>query len=211
MLQYESNERGRREIVGNPQSATSVGGKYFLYGIDASLKNTGVAIFDLETREFVYVGSFSTESIKATKEYKNLEINSLKLHKLSEWFKNLTEQYPPYFVAFEQMVKVERKFGVNINEIKAIAKATGVLQHIVWNVSQEYYYPSTVKAHIISGNATKEMVKSEILKRYPDLVFDNLDESDATAVALTQLIEVGIVEWEKPADTPVKKSKKKNT
>ena len=197
-----------------PKSATSVGGKYFLYGIDASLKNTGVAIFDLETKEFVYVGSFSTESIKATKEYKNLEINSLKLHKLSEWFKNLTEQYPPYFVAFEQMVKVEREHGVNINEIKAIAKATGVVQEIVWNVPQEYYYPSTVKSHIISGNATKEMVKSKILEIYPDLIFDNLDESDACAVALTQLIEVGIVQWEKPASKPVKQvkgRKKKNT
>lgn len=200
--------------MSNKKNATSIGGKYFLYGVDASLTNTGVAIFDLETREFVYIGSFGTEGIRATKEYKTLDVNSLKLHKLSEWFKNLTEQYPPYFVAFEQMIKKERENGVNINEIKAIAKATGVVQEIVWNIPQEYYYPSTVKSHIISGNATKEMVKSEILRRYPDLIFNNLDESDACAVALTQLIEVGIIQWEKPSSKPVKQArgrKKKNT
>lgn len=210
----EKCKRRTNELKSDNQNATSVGGRFFLYGIDASLSNTGVAIFDLETKEFVYIGSFSTEGIKATKEYKRLDVNALKLHKLSEWFKNLTEKYPPYFVTFEQMVKVERQFGVNINEIKGIAKATGVLQEAVWNIPQEFYYPSEVKASIIRGNAKKELVRDEILKRYPSLVFDNLDESDACAVALCQLINIGIVEWEKPVEVKQAKSKprkKKNT
>lgn len=195
--------------MSNKNPATLVGGKYFLYGLDISLNNTGVAIFDLETREFVHISSFNTENIKATKEYKGLEISALKIHKIREWFENLIKEFPPYYLAIEQMVKVEREHGVNINEIKGIAKATGVIQEAVWNKPQTFYYPSTVKSAIIKGSASKEVVRSEILKRYPHLVFKNLDESDATAVALTKLIEVGIVQWEKPVEVKTPKTRRK--
>lgn len=183
--------------------------KYYLYGLDISLKNTGVAIFDLEDKEFVYIGSFSTERIHNTKEYKNLDKNSLKLAKLSEWFENLIKEYPPYFASIEQMIKKNHKdYGVNIDELKGIAKATGVIQRSLWDVPQAFHYPSSVKLAIIRGDASKELVRSEILRRYPDMVFDNLDESDAVAVALTHLIEIGIVNWIKP-DTPPKAKKPK--
>ncbi len=178
---------------------------YYLYGLDISLKNTGVAIFDLETKEFVYIGSFSTEKIRNTKEYKGYDLNALKLHKIKEWMEELVEEYPPYFASIEQMIKKERQYGVNIDEIKAIGKATGVVQSVIWNVPQAFHYPSSVKLAIIKGNASKELVQSEILKRYPNLEFDNFDESDAVAIALTQLIEVGIVEWDRPTPVPVKK------
>lgn len=180
---------------------------YFLYGLDISLKCTGVAIFNLETKDFVYIGSFSTEHIRNTKEYKNLDLNSLKLAKLSEWFERLVELYPPYFASIEQMVKVEREFGVNINEIKGIAKATGVIQRIIWNVPTKFYYPTAVKSAIIKGNANKQTIQNEILKRYPNLRFNNFDESDAVSLVITQLINVGIIDWDKPE--PVKTSKKR--
>ena len=182
---------------------------YFLFGLDISLKNTGVSIFDLEAKEFVYIGSFSTENIRNTKEYKGKELTALKLHKLGEWFDNLIEEYPPYFASIEQMVKVEREYGVNINEIKGIAKATGIIQEIIWNVPQEFHYPSEVKLAIVKGNASKEVVQNEILRRYPNLIFKNFDESDSCAVALTQLIKVGIVEWEKPIVEKKKTTRKK--
>lgn len=184
--------------------------RIFLYGLDISLKNTGIAIYNLEEKQFVYIGSFSTEKVRNTKEYKGMDLNALKLHKLGEWFDNLMEQYPPYFASIEQMIKKERgSFGVNINEIKGIGKATGVIQERIWNIPQAFYYPSEVKLAIIKGDATKELVQAEILKRFPELEFANLDESDACAVALTQLINVGIVEWEKPPVAP--KPKKKAT
>jgi Holliday junction resolvasome RuvABC endonuclease subunit len=184
--------------------------RIYLYGLDISLKNTGVAIYDLEDKRFVYIGSFNTEKIRNTKEYKGMELTALKLQKLGEWFESLLEQYPPYFVSIEQMIKKERgKFGVNINEIKAIGKATGVIQRCIWNVPQAFYYPSEVKSAIIKGNAEKELVQTEILKRFPDLEFANLDESDACAVALCQLINVGIIEWDKPVEVKAKRTRKK--
>lgn len=188
-----------------------LGGKFYLYGLDISLHCTGVAIFDLETKKFVYIGSFDTTNIKATKAHKGLDITAVKIHKIEEWFKELVKMYPPYFISVEQMVKVEREYGVNINEVKGIAKATGVIQSAVWDTPQAFYYPSEVKLAIIKGNAKKDVVQREILKRYPELEFCNYDESDACAVALTQLIKVGIVEWEKipVAKSTVKKSTKK--
>lgn len=184
---------------------------FHLYGLDISLKNTGVAIYDLESKQFVYIGSFNTEGIKATKQYKNFDATSVKLNQLRDWFKELTEIYRPYYASIEQMVKVDRKIdgkniGININEVKGIAKATGVIQEVLWNVPTSFYYPSEAKATIIRGNASKEVVKGAILKRFPDLEFNNLDESDATALALTQLINVGIIEWDTP---PPKKTTKK--
>jgi Holliday junction resolvasome RuvABC endonuclease subunit len=186
---------------------------FYLFGLDISLKNTGVAIYDLEAKQFVYIGSFNTEGIKATKDYKNMDVTSVKLHKLSEWFRELTEQYRPYYASIEQMVKVDRKIdgkniGVNINEVKGIAKATGVIQEIIWNVPTSFYYPSEAKAIIVRGNATKEAVQQAILRRFPELEFANFDESDACALALTQLINVGIIEWDTPV--PKKVTKKRN-
>lgn len=184
---------------------------YYLYGLDISLKNTGVAIYDLEKKEFVHIDSFNTEKIKATYEYKGMDVNAVKIHKLREWFENITKEYPPYFVAIEQMVLVQRdlgkgKKGYNVNEIKGIAKATGVIQSVVWNVPQAFHYPSEVKSAIISGNANKIAVQNEILRRLPNLSFKNDDESDACAVAICHLMEVGIVEWE--SDLVVNKNKK---
>lgn len=186
---------------------------FYLFGLDISLKNTGVAIYDLEAKQFVYIGSFNTEGIKATKEYKNMDATSVKLQKLGEWFESLVEEYPPYFASIEQMVKVDRKIdgkniGVNINEVKAIAKATGVIQRALWNVPTKFYYPSEAKAIIAKGNASKEVVQNTILRHFPDLKFNNFDESDATALALTQLINVGIVEWDTP-NPPKKTTKRK--
>src|SRR5205085_1813748 len=154
---------------------------FYLFGLDISLKNTGVAIFNLESKQFVYIGSFNTESLRATKEYKNLDINSLKLGKLAEWFRSLVEEYPPYFASIEQMIKVDRRdksgknIGVNIDELKGIAKATGVIQEILCKVPTKFYYPSEAKATIIRGNASKETVQNEILRHFPDLKFNNFD------------------------------------
>jgi Holliday junction resolvasome RuvABC endonuclease subunit len=165
--------------------------KYYLYGLDISLKCTGVSIYDIEEKRFVYIGSFNTEKIRATKEYRGLHLNALKLKKLADWFKEIIKEYPPYIVA------IERMFSRFPTETQVIAKATGVMQCMLWNKPQFLYPPKTVKKEIINGNASKALVKSEILKRYPELEMKNEDESDAVAVALCHLIQTGMIEWEK--------------
>jgi len=164
----------------------------FLYGLDISLKDTGVTIYDLEKKEFVFVDSFNTEKIYATKEHKNLHLNALKLHMISLWMSDIIEKYPPY------VVSIERMFSRFPMETQAIAKATGVIQHLLWDVPQFLYAPKEVKLKIVHGNATKEDVANSIKTKYNDITFRNDDESDSFAVCLTCLIEHDLIQWDKP-------------
>lgn len=173
-----------------------------MYGLDISLKCTGVAVYDLDEKKFVFVGSFNTEKIYATKDNKGLHLNAVKLSKLQEWMRSIIIEYPPIAVSIERMIS---KFK---NETQVIAKATGVIQVLFWNKPQVLFPPTSVKLAIIRGNASKEEVKEEILKRYPDLIMNNEDESDAVAVALCFLIDASLIEWKKPV---VEKKKKKAT
>ena len=175
--------------------------KLYLFGLDISLKNTGVAIYDLTEKRFVYIDSFNTEKIYATKNYKGLHLNAIKLNKLSKWFEGILEEYPP------ALVSIERMFSRFPLETQAIAKATGVIQETIWDKPQSLYPPKSVKLAIVHGSATKEDVANSILTSttYNYLKFKNEDESDAVAVALTYLIDKELVEWKKPKWSEIKK------
>ena len=48
----------------------------YIYGLDPSLKNSGIVIIDEDTKEIVYVGSIRTDDIK---EYKKLSEETRKI------------------------------------------------------------------------------------------------------------------------------------
>ena len=173
----------------------------YLYGLDISLKETGIAVYDLIDKKFVLIDSFNTEKIYATKKYKGLHLNALKLRMIAEWMKDIIIKYPPYIVS------IERMFSRFPTETQVIAKATGVIQCLLWNKPQELYPPKKVKSIIYHGNASKKDIENEILKRYPDLIMKNDNESDAVAVALCLLIDLELIEWEK-SELPAKEKKK---
>lgn len=175
----------------------------YLYGLDISLKCTGVAVYDLDEKKFVFIGSFNTEKIYATKDNKGLNLQSVKLNQLQAWMREIIVEYPPIAVS------IERMFSRFKMETQAIAKATGCVQVLFWNKPQVMFPPKSVKLAIIRGNASKELVKEEILKRYPDLIMNNEDESDAVAVAITFLIDASLIEWKKPVVATKKKTTKK--
>lgn len=174
----------------------------YLYGLDISLKNTGITIYDLEKKEFIYIGSFNTEKIYATKEYKGLEVNAVKLKKIVDWLKPIILKYPPNIIA------IERMFSRYPTETQVIAKATGVVQCMLWNKPQYFYPPKTVKLAMVHGDATKEDVANCIKAKYNDVSFSNEDESDSFAVALTFLIDTELITWEKPKWSDIKKLRK---
>lgn len=176
--------------------------KRFLYGLDISLKNTGVTIYDLDTKEFVFIDSFSTEKIYATKENKGLHLNAVKMKKLTDWMWDIIQKYPPYIVS------IERMYSRFPTETQVIAKATGCIQCLLWDRPQYLYPPKSVKATIIHGDATKEDVANAIKAKYNDIIFKNEDESDSFAVAMTFLIDKGLIEWEKPSWKDIKKLRK---
>jgi len=164
----------------------------YLYGLDISLKNTGITVYDLDTKEFVFISSFSTEKIRTNKDNKHLHLNAIKLNRLHQWMEGIIEEYPP------SVVSIERMFSRFPTETQVIAKATGVIQSLLWDKPQYLYPPKKVKALVLNGNATKKELSFSINEKYNDITFENEDESDSFAVALSFLIDNGLVEWEKP-------------
>ena len=63
----------------------------------------------------------------------------------------------------------------------------GIANVMFHDIAQIYYAPKDIKATIISGDASKDMVRQQILKEIPNLNFKNEDESDAAAIVLTYL------------------------
>ena len=176
----------------------------YLYGLDISMKCTGVSVYNLDKKRFEFIDSFSTENIRATKKYRGMNLHSIKLHNISNWIENIIEEYPP------SLVSVERMFSRYNNETQTIAKATGVIQSALWDKPTEFYPPKKVKRFVLNGNATKEDVANAINNddRFKDLKFRNEDESDAVAVAITYLIDRELIDWEKPKLKDIQKLRK---
>lgn len=172
----------------------------YLWGMDLSLSCTGITIYDLEKKEFVYIGSLSTDKIRSNKSNKHLYLNSIKLKTIYDWFRELKAQYPPSVVA------IERGLSRFNTATQVIYRVHGITNLVFWNVPQEYYPPKKVKEVIYKGDATKAEVQRVIKNNFVDTEFANEDESDSFAVALTYLIENGLIEFEKPI---VEKKKKK--
>lgn len=169
----------------------------YIYGLDLSLANTGVTIYDLKSNEFVYIGSINTDKIKKKK---NLYHNALKLKYIYDALSELKEKYPPKAVA------IERGFSRYNNSTQVTFRVHGIANYIFYDVNQVYYPPKKVKEAIINGNATKKQVQKIIKEKYPQINFANEDESDSFAVLLTYLIKENLVTYEKP-ELPKKKRK----
>lgn len=164
----------------------------YLYGLDIAWR-TGVVIYDLTENKFVYIGNIDANDIKLKKHEKqnNILEHGKKLRFIQENFKKLIDTYPPTIVA------IERYFGRFNNATIAIAKIHGVINEILADIPQIYYPPKTVKEAIIRGDATKKFVRQIIESHYPDVKFENEDESDAFAVGLCWLIKNKKIEWKK--------------
>ena len=160
----------------------------YLWGLDLSLSCSGVAIYDLSERAFVFIGSFETDKIKKRE---NRFLNSLKLKAKADWLLMLMKQYPPYFVG------IERGFSQFNTATQNIFRVHGMVNYLFWDVPTEYYPPNTVKEALVHGSGTKEDLQNTISTKY-NYIFSNEDESDAFAVALTALVKNGLLEWEKP-------------
>ena len=58
------------------------------------------------------------------------------------------------------------------------------------------------------GSATKEDLQIAINAKYNDISFVNEDESDSFAVLLTHLAKEGLINWDKPKWSDIKKMRK---
>lgn len=145
------------------------------------MSNTGIAIFNIETFKPIYIDSVKTN---AKQEHGD------RLHTIREFMKDLIKQYPPYEVA------IERGFSHMNTTTQVIYRVHGVCNELFHEYPQFYYPPATVKLEVAKhGQAKKEVVQKAILKNYPDINFDDEDQSDAAAVAICHLIKVHKMNW----------------
>ncbi|WP_091017643.1 crossover junction endodeoxyribonuclease RuvC [Paenibacillus amylolyticus] len=160
--------------------------KKYLYGFDLSMECTGVTIFDLDSLTPALVTSISTSHFKKS------ATHGQKLKYIEDEIINILEEYPPYIII------IERGFSRFNLSTQVIYRVHGVVNKLFHQVDQIYYPPKTVKEAICRGDATKKYVQETIHKQYPDVVFQNEDESDSFAVALTYLIKNELITWNKP-------------
>lgn len=153
----------------------------YLYGLDLSMANTGIAIFDIDTYKPILITSISTNS---KEEYGD------RLHTQRGYMKDLIKKYPPYEVA------IEKGFTMHNTSTQVIYRVHGVTQELFHEYKQFYYAPTTVKKAITgNGKSNKELVQETILKKYPNIKFDNEDQSDAVGVACCHLIKKHKMKW----------------
>lgn len=181
----------------------------YLWGLDLSLTCTGLTVYDLDKKEFVFIGSFNTEKIRLKKAQKDLGIylNGIKLKHLYDWLMEIKISYPPTIIA------IERGLSRFNTATQVIYRVHGLTNFIFHDLPQFYYPPKEVKAAIYKGDATKAQVQKVIMNNFIhlDIEFKNEDESDSFAVALTYLIKNGLIEFEKPVvDKPKPKRKTKS-
>ena len=100
---------------------------------------------------------------------------------------------PIYFVR-------EKAFNARASQAEiGIYKVVGVMDWLLYRIRLEWseIYPVTVKKCITgSGKATKEEVAKMLPTWLPDLKYDTDDESDAAAVAISFLVQQGLLKTE---------------
>lgn len=145
------------------------------------MSNTGIAIFDLDTYKPILITSVKTNP---------KETHGERLHIQREYMKELIEKYPPCEIAIEQGFTRFNK------ATQVLYKTHGIVNELFYKYQQFYYAPNMIKKTITgNGQAKKEVIQAKILKKYPNLKFVNDDESDATAVAITNLIKKHKMKW----------------
>ncbi len=144
----------------------------YIYSFDISLANMGVAIFN-ENENVIFIGSISTTSKDETKD---------RLVKIANYVLDLRSKYKP------DLVILENCFTRFNKATQQIYRVHGLIQYLFAENNQIYIAPASVKKSVTgNGRASKEEVQMSILKKLPNLVFENEDQSDAVGIGLAYL------------------------
>jgi len=148
--------------------------KKYVWGLDLSLSNSGMAIFTMQGIPKVCFNIPTSPKL----------IYSQRLKIIGDKILETIETYPPSIIVFEQ------GFYKFIRATQALYRVQGTVMYLLADCEQYFYSPATIKKVVVgSGRASKEEVKTKIEKLYPDLIVSNLDQSDAVATGLTYFIK----------------------
>ena len=151
--------------------------KTYIYALDLSQNSSGVCIFTNDG-QFIKALTIDTNGEKETK---------LKLRIIGNKFVELMKQYTP------ELIVIEQGFTLYNPSTQAIFRVHGLVNYLFSEYEQIYYPASTIKKIVGGkGNMGKEEIRDVIIKKYPYLKFNTLDESDAFAAGETFFIGKGI-------------------
>lgn len=141
----------------------------YVWALDISLSNTGVCIFDLNGIP-VKLFSISTDARCEHKE---------RLKTIADSLLENRKIYPT------ETVVLESGFFRFIKSTQAIYKVIGLVTYLFNDCEQILYPPSSVKK-IVSGNGetNKEGIRKIVSKKFPELSFDDNDQSDAVGIGM---------------------------
>lgn len=151
----------------------------YVYGFDLSMSCTGISIFDLNGN-IIKVCSIAT---------KDKDTHGKRLKVIADFILALREQYPV------KKIIIERAFSRFNTSTAVIYRVHGLISYLFYDVEQIYYAPKDIKATILNGKATKKQVQEKIISEYPDIKFENEDESDAVSTGLAYFIKNKTIEW----------------
>lgn len=159
--------------------------KEYILALDLSLSNSGASVLNYDGLP-EYICSIPTSS--KMERGKRLKFIGDELEKIIEKYV-ITE------------VAIEQGFSRYNKSTQAIYQTQGVALYVLNEYPVFFYASSSVKKKISNkGNASKKSVQEAVLKRYPDLEFEDFDQSDSVAVGIVHLIEKGVLKDEQKWD-----------
>jgi Holliday junction resolvasome RuvABC endonuclease subunit len=153
--------------------------KTYIYAFDLSMSQTGIAIFNLDGT-IEKVCSVST---------KDKDSHGKRLKVISDFILELKYKYPV------KKIIIERAFSRFNTSTAVIFRVHGLINYIFWDSEQIYYTPKAIKAELLNGKASKKQIQENIIEHYPDIKFENEDESDATSVGIAYFMKTKIINW----------------
>ncbi len=147
----------------------------YILALDLSLSCTGVAIFE-ENGNLIKTLSIPTGT-KDGDHGRRLKI-------IADILLGLREQYPI------NLIVLESGFSRHAASTQAIFKTHGLAEYIFYDAEIVKFAPSTIKK-IITGNgrSDKQKVQEFVLKKFPNIEFENMDQSDSVAIGLSYFIQ----------------------
>lgn len=158
----------------------------YIYGLDLSMVNTGIAVFDTEIENFVEITSISTKDMTKTK-YKGTH-DGMRLKRIYEGLLDIIEKYPP------SIVVIERGFSRHNISTQVSYRVHGIANLAFAEYEQIYYTPMAIKSTVYHSSAQKDEIAT-LIERRLGAEFMNYDESDACAVVLTHIIKEDDFHW----------------
>jgi Holliday junction resolvasome RuvABC endonuclease subunit len=152
----------------------------YIWAFDISMSRTGISIFSNDGT-IQYICSIETKSS---------DNHQTRLKLIGKELLKLRKLYKP------ERIVCEAGFTRFNLSTQSIYKCHGVVNYLFSDVEQIYFAPMSIKKIVGGkGNMTKDEIKDVIVNKYPNINFDNLDESDSFSVGLCYFIKNGIIKW----------------